>query len=583
MTTRWLALLALAGCSWEPSWTDKVVPRDDSGDPGAVASGDCDLADDLASPMFWEGDTVLLQLRCTGDLDSADAEIRAESLPDNAIFDDDSLRMSWTTGPADGGKVELVFSSRPRGATSQVPAVHTVTVWVADNPDLPDAVPPQPDAYTEEWGLPVLHLDPVGMVTQEYTDATVNWQGQELPARIKVRGATSSQFPKQSYTLDFDHEEPILPGFGGVSRDHLVLLANFDDNSHVRQKLTYDLWAAIADFEAAKAERHEDGQREDDEDEDHDEDDDDGDETGSGDGGSSDGGSSETGSSGKAADAHRPRLTPRTFFVVVYQERNYQGLYVALDRVDNEFVRQMGLDDQGNLYKSIDHDANFFDVGSDGLPKDTLHDGYEKKEGLPEDDFSDLDALVDFTSTSSLPQLLDDAQRWLDPVEFRDWLLLVHYALAQDSAGKNAWLYREPDQPWFRYAPWDMNHSWGQDHKTRRLSAEKIDDYVDTNKIFAALQVEGAAAEALWARYAELRAGGPFDPDNLRAMVDGYYEEITLSALRDEARWADEYRTYQLWAEERDEDDDWTDFAGEQAYLYQWLDDRAAQYEAHAR
>jgi hypothetical protein len=87
-----------------------------------------------------------------------------------------------------------------------------------------------------------------------------------------------------------------------------VLTSTFDDNSYVRQKLSYDLWAALA------------------------------------------------------ASADRPRLAPRTFFAVVYLNAEYHGLYVAVDRIDDEFVEQMGLDGDGELFKAVEHTANWDDV-----------------------------------------------------------------------------------------------------------------------------------------------------------------------------------------------------------------------------
>ena len=77
------------------------------------------------------------------------------------------------------------------------------------------------------------------------------------------------------------------------------------------------------------------------------------------------------------------RLVPRTAFVVVYLDGEYHGLFTVIDRVDDEFIEEMGFDATGNLYKSVDHDANFALTNADGQPKLTLHDGWEKEEGEP--------------------------------------------------------------------------------------------------------------------------------------------------------------------------------------------------------
>ena len=58
--------------------------------------------------------------------------------------------------------------------------------------------------------------------------------------------------------------------------------------------------------------------------------------------------------------------------------------------------------------------------------------------------------------------LLSEADDWFSLDEFMDWFLLVHFSLAEDSAGKNAYLYNDPLSGRFMYAPWDFNQAWGQ-------------------------------------------------------------------------------------------------------------------------
>jgi hypothetical protein len=63
----------------------------------------------------------------------------------------------------------------------------------------------------------------------------------------------------------------------------------------------------------------------------------------------------------------------------------------------------------------------------------------------------------------------------IDVEEFADWLLLVGWAIADDSAGKNVYLYHggEPDGALgllFRYVPWDFNDSFGQSWQTNRVA-----------------------------------------------------------------------------------------------------------------
>jgi len=504
---------------------DGGAPDGGTADGGALDDRTCVMVSDLARTHFWEGEDVEFSLSCTGWLPTEDALITATSIPAGASLDPRTHHLRWPTGPADGGRVDMIFSVRPAHDDRVIPETFTQTLWVADNPLVPGATPPDWTTYTEEWELPVLDIETSGTLTETYQDVTVWWQGSSLPAHAKVRGASSVYYDKQSYMLEFDKEEPELDAWGH-SRDHLVLLTTFDDNSYVRQKLVYDQWAAIADYWG------------------------------------------------------EDRLTPRTMFIVVYIDGAYHGLYVGLDRIDNEFVRHMGFDDSGNLYKSVNHDANFALTGSGGGAKSTLHDGYEKEEGEPADDFSDLDELVYFTGSSSYAQLVADLDDHVITDEFMDWYLLVVYALAEDSAGKNAYLYHDPDSGLFRYAPWDFNHSWGQGWYTYRTDAAYINSFTGTNRIFGAFRNVESTDDALWDRFRELRTDGPYDPAWITAQVDDYYALIDDSAARDWAKWADAYYSYGGWAGYRDAVDDWTDYEGEKAYLYEWLDDRATLFEA---
>ncbi len=483
----------------------------------------CELGSDLASPYLLEGDLVSTDLSCQYSFGAAQAQLEPVTLPEGASWADPSF--SWQTGPADGGRIDLVFALTTAGIEGEVPSAETVAFWVADDPSAADNVPVDPYSYTEEWGLPVLHVSPWSELSSGYVAAELVYQGHHYPCFFKIRGATSSHYPKPGYMLEFEQDELDIEAWG-TTRDHLALITPFDDNSYVRQKLIYDQWAAIADHW---------GQQ---------------------------------------------RLTPRSYFAVLYLSGTYRGLFMALDRVDNQFLAQQGFDEGSNLYKAVDHDANFYLTDPNGEPKETLHDGYEKEEGLPADDFSDLDALVTFTGNAEAQELVDGIGEWIDPGEFMDWLLLVHYSLSEDSAGKNCFLSTAVGEQYFRYVPWDFNFSWGQNWRTSRTSTSTLTDYTNVNRIFWAIQQIEASDAELWERYRSMaQPGGPLHPDWIRAQVDAYYALIEPSAQRDWEAWSQDYYSYEGWAEYRDAEEDWTDYQGEKAYLYRWLEDRAAEFE----
>ncbi len=491
-------------------------PSDDPDDwpqPGSA----CGLATDLADARFLEGDAVAFDLTCVGDVAIDEVELRPIRVPAQGTLNGTSF--SWQTGPADGGRYDLVFGVRPLDDPDAVPVAETVTFWVADDPFSNTNVDPVPEDYTEEWGIPVFHIDAVGSVSQSYTDADITFEGRTYQGRIKVRGASSTSYPKKSYTLEFSAQELPIEAWG-VTRDHLYLVTTFDDNSYIRQKLIYDQWEAIAAY------------------------------------------------------WDRPRLTPRTFFAILYLDGVYRGVYTAIDRIDNEFVDHMGLARDGNLYKSVNHDANFYYTRANGNQKGSLHDGYEKKEGV-ENDWTDLDAFVDWAAGSDSQTVVDQSGSWFDLQEFMDWFLLVHYSESGDSAGKNAYLHNDPSTPtWFQMTPWDFNHAWGQSWRTGRISSSNLNSFDSRNRIFRAVHEVPAADDELWARFTSMRADGPYSLTWMHGKLDEYYELIDASATRDWALWDDQYYGFGRWSNDRTNANNWQDYEGEKAYVYQWIQER---------
>ncbi|MEQ1506706.1 MAG: CotH kinase family protein, partial [Myxococcota bacterium] len=442
----------------------------------------------------------------------APAAVAVVSIPGGISASGDAL--SWPTGLADAGPRAFVVAVGDHG----VPETAVGTAWVADRYDDPANVPVDPLTYTQEFGVPVLHLDPTGALSQDYVAMSAWWDGDPYAGTIKIRGAASAGYPKPSYTLEFEPDQLDLDDLGLGHKDHLVLISNFDDSSYVRQKLVFDTWAAIA------------------------------------------------------ADVGTPRLTPRTAFVVVYLDGVYQGLYTAIDHVDDEFVEEMGFDPTANVYKSIDHNANFYLTDVSGAPKAVLHLGWEKKEGLPVDDFADLDALTAFTGGCDAPTFDAEIDAWIDRTEFMDWLRLVHWFAADDSGGKNAYLVHDPVTGLFRYTPWDFNQSLGQNWYTARVEPDVYNDFVWTNRVFWQFVSDPTMNDEVWTGLLDQAApGGPFDPAVLRAATDGYYAEIEPSATRDWAKWESAYWAYFGWARS-----DRTGFADERTYVEGWIADRAA-------
>ena len=508
-------LVALLACA--PAEVSEETPdtEEDSASPAAR----CEPVATIQGTDHTEEDTITIDLACSSDADPSLFTPSIYSATHNFGLTADGWTAVLETGTADAGPVEIVFMV----SGSDLPEPLGVDLWIADAWYALGNEPVDPQTYTREYGLPVLHVSGDEPLSDVYTTGAGWFDGSHYDLEIKWRGAASMGYPKHSFTLKFpDPDENHLDAseWGLSNKDHLVLITTFDDNSYVRQKLVYDMWTDMADFWSAE------------------------------------------------------RLTPRTFFTVLYLDGRYHGLFLASDHVDNQFADQMGLNRLGNLYKSVNHDANFKRTNNAGNPKATLHDGYEKKEG-PEDVWTDIEPLVAFAADSDSATFWDQAPDWIRVDEFMDWFLFVHYTASDDSAGKNAYLYNDVTNTEFRYAPWDFNHTLGQNWYTARIAPDVYNEFRGNNQIFAHLQDHPQAADVLWDRFAQMRApGGPLHLDSQLASADAAFALADTSARKDWALWGADYRNYGWGGGARDDAGDWTDYDGERAYLYQWLVDR---------
>ena len=144
------------------------------------------------------------------------------------------------------------------------------------------------------------------------------------------------------------------------------------------------------------------------------------------------------------------------------------------------------------------------------------------------------------------------------------------------SSVKNAYVYVDPASGLATVMPWDFNASWGQSWKTYRRDPGQLRDHTADNRVFWMHENDPASWAAMQARYTAMRDGGPLDPAWQKARLDEYYARMDRSAQKDWVRWEPEYRDFERWRQKREDKQDWTDFEGEKAFLYEWIDQRAA-------
>jgi hypothetical protein len=462
-----------------------------------------------------EGESVTFTLRCSKGLTGPELRFTVSPLPAGASVDEASGAFRWTPGKNQAATWQLTITERTTGETG------VVQVGVVDNWQAPGNVPiSDPATYTEEYGLPVFHLFYQDKLTAGgYRPVELVYRGHRFKMEAKYRGATSSVFPKRSMTLKFPEgelfSEPAL-GDGFTGRRRLVLITHFNDNSYLRPRLAFDLWNRMSP--------------------DH--------------------------------------IQVKSYSAVLYMNGRYWGLFTVADHVDDDLMARHGLSKTADLFKAIDANANFSRLDSEGAPKTTLYQGYEKKEGKPPEGwpgaFDGLDALTAFVADSDAATFRAQRAAHMNVRDYEDWWIFNTLILGTDSSAKNAYHYqvREPRSP-FRFIPWDLDASFGQGWDTRRHPATTREDFAADNLLFARMLQEPTIAGPMRARYQQL-LGGPLARAEVRKLIDGYVSQIDASARRDEARWGTQYRTFERWADRTD----FTTFPQEVDYIRQWVDQR---------
>jgi hypothetical protein len=458
---------------------------------------------------------VTVTLRCGTGYSAAGLRFTVSPLPAGATVDEASGTFRWTPGKAQAAVWLLTVTERSTGETG------LLKVGVADNFLAPGNVREvDPLTYTEEYGLPVFHLSFEGTLTAGgYRPAQLVYRGHRYTIEAKYRGATSSVFPKRNYVFKFPEEdafhEPDRAG-GFTGRRRVVLITSFNDNSYIRPRLAFDLWNRMSP--------------------DH--------------------------------------IQVKTYSAVLMVNGRYWGLFTVADHVNEHLMKRHGLSKEGDLFKAVDADANFSRLDAKGAPKAYPHQGFEKKEGTPKEGrvgaYDTLNALTDFIAGSDRDTFRAQWGSRLNTRDYEDWWIFNTLILGTDSSAKNAYHYYDPvtRAPW-RFIPWDLDASFGQLWDTRRCASTNLQDFSNNNHLFARMLADPAIAGPLRERYRTLLRG-PLSEAEVLKLIDGYERELGPVASRDEARWAEQYRTFERWADRTD----FTTHAQEVEYIRQWVRER---------
>jgi hypothetical protein len=500
-----------AGGTYQGSWSLQLGGKKAAPTPATPPPPGACLPEGGGPHWIEEGETLTVNLMCGSG--RTDAAFAVDGLPEGAIFDAASSRVTFSP------RLDQAAVYRFQIAVPSTGESAFVQVGVADRFDHPANVGVRdPVAYAAEAGLPVMHLvvdEAVGR--EDYKPATITYRGHVYSGEAKLRGRSSLEYPKRNYTLKFAKADPFNePELGGglTGRRRLALITTFDDNSYIRHRLAFELWNRL-----------------------------------------------------------EPTIKLRHFSTVLYVNGRYQGLFVAVDHVDEDLFGAAGLSKKGNLYKALDHVGNF-------LAGDFPDESMEKKDGKPPQgqpgSHDDLRALFDFIANADLERFRREAPTLLHLPDYRAWMIAVLSMQATDTLGKNAYHYHDPaGGPW-RVVIWDFNASFGQNWDTRReISTTDLKLILPLNRLFMRLwddPVLGPETKELWRQ----ALAGPISRDVMLRLCEQYGAESRGAALRDERRWRKEYLAFSRWADRTD----LTDFNAELGYVCRWIGEHWTHLQA---
>ena len=140
-------------------------------------------------------------------------------------------------------------------------------------------------------------------------------------------------------------------------------------------------------------------------------------------------------------------------YVDVGEGPAYWGLYTMIEDPSNKMLDSQFEDGSGNLYKPDGDGARLADFQVDSMIKKTNED---------EEDFSDVEALIDILNTGSGDQWRASLEAVFDVDGFLTLLAVNQTIVNWDSYGwmtHNYYLYADPSDGRIKWIPWDLNES----------------------------------------------------------------------------------------------------------------------------
>jgi len=243
--------------------------------------------------------------------------------------------------------------------------------------------------------------------------------GSQHEIKINRRGNSSRNLPKKSFTVKFQgdgktfHNSPRFVEddyFEGSKR--IVLNAEYRDPSLARSNLAYRLFRHLADG----------------------------------------------------------NMSPHVFYIHLYINYEYQGIYAATELVDEYFLTRNGRKLEGGLlYKMEDVSAGFNNPLSMRRNPDLFFENVVEKKYPEDNDHTEFMALVENINNLEGEEFMNFVMTDIDMDSLVDWLILVAFTAHDDGMSHNFFIYKNSSTARWEFIPWDFDASFGREWDTRKI------------------------------------------------------------------------------------------------------------------
>lgn len=155
-------------------------------------------------------------------------------------------------------------------------------------------------------------------------------------------------------------------------------------------------------------------------------------------------------------------LSPASHHVQLFINGKYEGVYLQLESVDENFLKRRNLP-LGPIFYAVDDDANFSLMSPiDNDIKKQLDSGYEQKIGNANANLK-LANFIYQLNTTPRAEFENVIQTHLDIDQYLKWLAGVVCTQNYDGFVHNYALYQNGETELFEVIPWDYDATWGRD------------------------------------------------------------------------------------------------------------------------